>query len=212
MTKLVTLSGSYGDASKTGALINAIAYRAVEKHHFSLFQYDMADLGVSLGLAKSVNDLELSAQKVIDQIANADALIIGTPVYKGSYPGLFKHFIDLLDPDILYGKPVLLAATGGGNRHALVVEHQLRPLLGFFMAHSLPTAIYASSQDYSESQALINPDILQRITQAVDEFTPFVAKRAVNQPEIVENDEFKSFDRRIFQTLGYSLKIQGVNS
>lgn len=211
MTKLVTLSGSYGDASKTGALINAIANRAVEKYYFSLFQYDMADLGASLGLAKSVNDLELSAQKVIDQIADADALIIGTPVYKGSYPGLFKHFIDLLDPDILYGKPVLLAATGGGNRHALVVEHQLRPLLGFFMAHSLPTAIYVSSQDYSENQELINPDILQRISQAVDEFTPFVTRSKANQPEIVENDEFKSFDRRIFQTIGHSLKIQGVN-
>ena len=80
---------------------------------------------------------------------SADALVLASPVYKGSYCGLFKHLFDLLDPLSLAGKPVLLGATGGGPRHALVIEHQLRPLLGFFEAQTLATGIYAADRTSS---------------------------------------------------------------
>lgn len=180
MTKLVTFTGSAGSTSKTAALVKFIAEKSVSQHRFHLQQYDMSSLGRSLGLAESIDDLSIEGKKVVVAIQSADALIIGTPVYKGSYPGLFKHFIDLLDPHILYGKPILLAATGGGSRHALAVEHQLRPLMGFFMAHSLPTAIYASSQDYADNNQLITPELITRIEQAVDEFSPFF-KYSVNE-------------------------------
>jgi FMN reductase len=43
---------------------------------------------------------------------------------------------------------VALVATGGGERHALVVEHQLRPLFGFFQARTLPTAVYGASAEF----------------------------------------------------------------
>ena len=107
----------------------------------------------------------------------ADALVIGSPVYKGSYPGLFKHFIDLIEPERLYGKPVLLSATGGGDRHALMVEHQLRPLFGFFMAHSLPTAIYAAARDFGPDNEIRSQDLIARIDKAVNQFTPFIKKQ-----------------------------------
>lgn len=174
MNKLVTFSGSEGYSSKTSALRNIIAQKAVNRYGFELQQYDMSNLGASFGLARTINDLEKEGQAVVSAIEAADALVIATPVYKGSYPGLFKHFIDLLDVDIFYGKPIILAATGGGTRHALVVEHQLRPLLGFFMAHSLPTAIYASTEDYSAENKLVSRELLARIDQAVAEFSPFI--------------------------------------
>lgn len=180
MSKIIAFSGSYSKPSKTSSLVENIAKNAAERHGSIIQHYDMSDLGSSLGLAQRVNDLDEQAKKIIDAFASADALIIGSPVYKGSYPGLFKHFIDLLDPTILYGKPILLAASGGGQRHALVVEHQLRPLFGFFMAHSLPTAIYASSQDYSEDSKIISPELLGRIDQAVGEFSPFIGRKGTN--------------------------------
>lgn len=49
-------------------------------------------------------------------------------MYRGSYTGLFKHFFDFIHQDALIDKPILLAATGGSERHALVIDHQLRPL------------------------------------------------------------------------------------
>jgi MsuE subfamily FMN reductase len=61
----------------------------------------------------------------------ADALIVGTPVYRASFTGLFKHFFDFVEQTALVDVPVLLAASGGSDRHALVLEHQLRPLFSF---------------------------------------------------------------------------------
>ncbi|WP_084331381.1 NAD(P)H-dependent oxidoreductase [Ignatzschineria larvae DSM 13226] len=190
MIKLVAFSGSEGTSSKTSVLRDMIAQKAVDQYRFRLQQYDMTDLGPSLGLAKSIDDLDIEAKSVITAIAEADALIIVTPVYKGSYPGLFKHFIDLLDVNLLYGKPIILAATGGGTRHALMVEHQLRPLFGFFMAHSLPTAIYASSQDYSKENKLINQSIISRIEQGVREFQPFIQVDKMDEKSSSKNHLF----------------------
>jgi FMN reductase len=95
-------------------------------------------------------------------------LVVGSPTFKGSYTGLFKHFFDLLEPAALRGKPVILSATGGGERHSLIVEHQLRPLFGFFEALTMPTAIYASDRDFSDG-VLVSEPIRARARQAVAE-------------------------------------------
>ncbi len=80
----------------------------------------------------------------------------------------------------LAGVPVVLAATGGGRRHALVVEHQLRPLFGFFSALSIPTSIYASDEDFEHGE-LSDPVTLGRIRQAASELSGFV-RPASRQP------------------------------
>ena len=188
MTKVIVFSGSFNRPSKTTALVNFIGEKVVQKYDSNIVTYDLLDAGTSLGLAQRASDLDRQGQLIIDELTAADALIIGSPVYKGSYPGLFKHFIDLIEPERLFGKPVLLAATGGGDRHALMVEHQLRPLFGFFMAHSLPTAIYASSRDFSAGNDIASPELIARIDKAVDQFSPFIKKSAekarLNPPSI----------------------------
>ncbi|MBN8931022.1 MAG: NAD(P)H-dependent oxidoreductase, partial [Rhizobium pusense] len=136
------------------------------------------DLGPSLSSARSVADLEGSARQVIQTIIDAEALVIGSPTYKGSYTGLFKHVIDLLDPADLRGKPVILTATGGGDRHSLVVEHQLRPLFAFFEAFVTPTAIYTSGRDYVEGQ--VSPVVNARVNQAIAEAALLVKARFGN--------------------------------
>jgi FMN reductase len=137
--------------------------------------FDVEDLGESLAAARSVADLNPAARKVIRTIIEAEALVIGSPTYKGSYTGLFKHVIDLLDPSDLRGKPVVLTATGGGDRHSLVVEHQLRPLFAFFEAFILPTAIYASSRDFVDG----NPSsaIVGRVNQVLAEASILIKAR-----------------------------------
>lgn len=106
------------------------------------------------------------------QLETADLLIVGTPVYKGSYTGLLKHLIDLLDYRALAGVPVGLIATGGSDRHALVVEHYLRPLFGFFTARTLPTGVFIGDRMIGEEGAIIEASTRARfdrlITEAVE--------------------------------------------
>jgi FMN reductase len=75
---------------------------------------------------------------------------------------------DLVDPAGLRSKPVVLTATGGGDRHALIAEHSLRPLFGFFEALTIPTAIYASERDFAEGK-IVSDAALERVSQAVNQ-------------------------------------------
>ncbi|MBY4615155.1 MULTISPECIES: FMN reductase [Rhizobium] len=170
--KLVGIAGSFNRPSKTLALVRHVADRASFRYGFTSKTYDLHDLGPSLGHALWRKDLDEQAGRVVDEIVRADALIIGSPTYKGSYPGLFKHLIDLIDPQELRGKPIIITATGGGDRHALMVEHQLRPLFGFFMAHTLPTAVYASDRDFA-NYAVSSEALSNRISEVIGELAAF---------------------------------------
>lgn len=170
--KLVGLAGSFNRPSKTFALVENVAGLARETYGFDNTIYDLTDVGPSLGQALRRSELDWRARQVIDDIVNADVLVIGAPTYKGSYPGLFKHLIDFIEPQELRAKPIVITATGGGDRHALMVEHQLRPLFGFFMAHTLPTAIYASDRDFADYRVSSEP-LSARIGDAIGELAAF---------------------------------------
>jgi FMN reductase len=86
--------------------------------------------------------------EAIDQVLGADGLIAATPLFSGSYSGLFKSFFDVLEPDALAGKPVLIAATGGTARHTLALEHAIRPLFTYLRAATVPTAVFAATEDW----------------------------------------------------------------
>ena len=75
------------------------------------------------------------------RIESATLLIVASPVYRASFTGLFKHVFDFVGQYSLIDKPVLLAATGGSDRHALIIEHQFRPLFSFFQALTLPIGV-----------------------------------------------------------------------
>ncbi|HVV22570.1 MAG TPA: FMN reductase [Pseudonocardiaceae bacterium] len=107
----------------------------------------------------------------IDQVANADGLIVVTPIFTASYSGLFKSFFDVLDNDLLVGKPVLIAATGGTARHSLALEHALRPLFAYLRAIVVPTAVYAASEDWGAA------GLAERIDRAAGELAGLLAGR-----------------------------------
>jgi len=172
--RIVGLSGSISRPSRTRVLVEAAVDRDATRYGRTPSVIELSDLAPSLGSAARPSDLNAAAKASMEMFVSADALVLGSPVYKGSYGGLFKHFLDLLDPLSLVGKPVLLIATGGGPRHALVVEHQLRPLLGFFEAQTLATGIYASDQDFRDG-TLASELLLERLDRAVAQFAPFLS-------------------------------------
>ena len=168
------LAGSLSRPSKTRALIETATVRTATRFGATAVTHDLTDLAPSLGQARVLGDLDASARAVVDGLLSADALIVGSPVYKGSYTGLFKHLFDLIPPADLAGKPVLLAATGGGDRHALVIEHQLRPLFGFFEAATLPTGVYAAERDFTDGEPTATA-LLERIARAVEQLRLHIA-------------------------------------
>src|SRR5690606_34490746 len=113
-------------------------------------------------------------QAAKDAVAAADAVIAVTPIYSGSYNGLFKSFFDLLEPDSLTGKPVLIAATAGTARHSLSLDHALRPLFAYLRAVVGPTAVFAASEDWGANDRIAGA-LQERIERAAEELATFVA-------------------------------------
>ena len=117
---------------------------------------------------------ELAA--AVEDVAAADALVLVTPVYQASFSGLFKSFVDLVEEGRLRGTPVLLAATGGTERHSLAIEYALRPLVAHLGAVSVPTGVFAATGDLGSS------GLGARIERAVGELAALVGGGPVVTP------------------------------
>lgn len=167
---LLGFSGSSRRPSRTHALVSTLVEATVEKVEVDHPVVDLVDAGLSESAVYGGDRL----RAVVRRIETADALVVGSPVYKGAYAGLFKHVLDQVDPGALRGKPVVLCATGGGDRHALVVEHQMRPLFGFFETATMPTAIYAGG-DGHPNEILADPQVAARIAAASEQIAQALA-------------------------------------
>ncbi len=182
--RLVGLSANVQRPSKTRTLVEAILREAAARTSLDGRIYDLVDAGPGLGAAWTREQLPLPARRVVEAIEGADALIVGSPVYKGSYTGLFKHLFDLVDPGALVDKPVAVVATGGGARHALVVEHGFRPLFGFFGALQVPAAVYASDADFADG-ALDDDGVRARVVQAGGQLAALLAASRADAAQTV---------------------------
>ena len=134
--RLVVISAGTSEPSTTRMLADRIAQRSLE-------------LLREMRVPASAGVVEVAPLAV--QIASADAVIASTPVYKAGISGLFKSFVDVLDDDLLIAKPVLLAATAGSSRHALVGDEQMRSLFAYMRALTLPTSVFAAAEDWGAS-------------------------------------------------------------
>ncbi len=130
--------------------------------------------------------------EAIEQVRGADALIVVTPVFSASYSGLFKTFFDVLEPNLLRGKPVLLGATAGTARHSLVLEHALRPLFSYLKAVTVPTAVFAATEDFGGTGSA---DLSDRIAVAAGELADLTTGSQATPPPANPYETFTPFDQ-----------------
>jgi FMN reductase len=166
--RIVAISGSLWVPSKTSALARLIALRLAHATGGRPETVEISALSAELGATLSARDATPRVRQALDAVASADILVAASPVFRGSFGGHFKHFFDLIELDAVQGKPVVLAATGGGEKHCLVLEHALRPLFSFLGAHTTPTAVYAADRDF-EAGELTNSAVLSRVETSVHE-------------------------------------------
>lgn len=171
--RLVVVNAGVSDPSSSRLLADRTAQKAID-----LLRDGGTDAVVSvieLGpLAVEIAQAIVSGfpgerlQAAIERLAGADAVIASTPVYKAGMSGLFKSFVDLLDNDLLIATPIVLAATAGTARHAMVVDEQLRPLFAFLRAIPVPTSLFAAPEDWG------SPSLGERIERAATELVLLV--------------------------------------
>ncbi|MET4579258.1 FMN reductase [Ottowia thiooxydans] len=168
---VVAVVGSVTLPSRTRALIDALLGALEERLVIRTRVIQLNEIARPLGQALARNELPAEIEDQLQAIESSDLLIVAAPVYRGSYPGHFKHLFDLVGQDALVDKPVLLASTGGSDRHALVLDHQLRPLFAFFQSLTLPIGVYGTNADF-ENYQVTSPALQARIELAAERAAP----------------------------------------
>ncbi|WP_136056702.1 FMN reductase [Microbacterium sp. K24] len=115
-------------------------------------------------------------ETAINTVVSADALIAVTPIFSTSYSGLFKSFIDVLDPDALTGKPVLIGANAGTARHSLAIDYAIRPLFAYLHAEAVSTGVFAASSDWGGAGDDVAP-LAKRVEKGARELAEAIARR-----------------------------------
>lgn len=156
---LVVVSGGTSDPSSTRLLADRAAARvtALAGERAAAVRtrvIDLRELATDIGTALTSQLITPRLQQAVDALAAADGIIAAAPVYKAGPSGLFTSFFQVLDNDLLIGKPALLAATAGTSRHALVVDDQIRPLFAYLRALPVPTSLFAAPEDWGADDTL----------------------------------------------------------
>ena len=152
---VVVVNAGVSDPSSTRLLADRAAQRVVSLgaergHTVTVLSLDLRELLPELPAALSSQLLGKKFTAAIAALGSADAIIAATPVYKAAASGLFTSFFQVLDNDLLIGKPVILAATAGTARHALVVDEELRSLFAYLRTLPVPTSLFASTEDWTD--------------------------------------------------------------
>lgn len=179
--RTVVVSGSTSAPSKTLVLARRLLAAVAAEASIEPHVVDLAELGSEIGSALTRRGLSPRAEQALRRVESADILIAASPVYRGSYTGHFKHLFDLVDLNALIDTPVILAATGGSDKHCLVIEHQLRPLFGFLQALTIPVGVYASPADIVEGEVR-SELVLTRIRTAARQAVQFASARSLVAP------------------------------
>lgn len=172
---LLAISGSPSSPSKTVLALRVAAARAAEHDDVRADLLDLRQEELVFSDGRDPADYTGATRTAIDRVVAADALLVGTPMYRGGYTGRLKNLFDVLPNDALAGKPVGLVATGGTDHHYLALEHELKPLVGFFRAWAVPGSVYANNTHFSDGE-LVDDGVRGRLHELADAVVAFARR------------------------------------
>jgi FMN reductase len=163
--KLVVVSAGTSDPSSTRLLADRTAERAValaarRGGAATVSVIELRELAGDISTALTSQLVTPKLQQAITALGEADGIIAAAPVYKAGPSGLFTSFFGVLDNDLLIAKPVVLAATAGTARHALVADEAMRPMFAYLRTLTAPTSLFAAPEDWGD------PALATRIDRA----------------------------------------------
>jgi FMN reductase len=167
---LVVVSAGASDPSSTAMLADRLAARTVAVGRergleVVVSTIELRTLANEIAAALVTQNLGPGLTAAVESLAVADGIVAATPIYKAGVSGLFKSFFDVLDNDLLIAKPIAPIATAGTARHALVVDESMRPLFAYMRALTIPTSVFAATEDWAEG------GLDQRLDRAALELT-----------------------------------------
>ncbi|MFC0672652.1 CE1759 family FMN reductase [Brachybacterium hainanense] len=184
-TRLLVLSAGMSTPSSTRMLADQLAGAARRRLEAEGRTVEVRTVELR-EIAHEILDLMLTRfpgermGQVLAELRAADAVIAVTPIFNTAASGLFKSFLDAVDPDLWKDLPVMLGATAGTARHSLALEYAIRPIFAYLRAEVVPTAVFAASSDFGAAEAGEGADapLSARADRAAAELARLLGDRA----------------------------------
>src|SRR5690625_1027510 len=166
--QIVGLSGSIV-GSKTRTAMDYTVKSMREKYpDAEVTLIDLADYDVQFSDGRNYLEYENDTGLITKMIMEADAIVIGTPIFQASIPATMKNIFDLLPIDGLQDKVVAMLVTAGSAKHYLIAEQQLKPILAYMKAQIVQTYVFIEEKDFMQKE-IINDDVFFRIDRLVED-------------------------------------------
>jgi len=178
MSQVLVLTGSPSATSRTAALAGCVATRLREDGH-AVRTVALRELPPAALLSADTGCPQI--RDTVQALADADGVVVATPIYKAAYSGLLKTLLDLLPQTALAGKLVLPLVTGGTPAHVLALDYALRPVLTALAAdHVLPGRFVLDQHvQLLDDEVLLDPDAATALWTVVDTFAAALQARTV---------------------------------
>lgn len=166
--KIVGLSGS-NVGSKTRTAMDYTIKSINEKYpQAEVTLIDLAEYDIQFSDGRNYLEYQGDTGYVTQTIMDADAIVIGTPIFQASIPATLKNIFDLLPVNAFRDKVVSIFATAGSQKHYLIVEQQLKPILSYMKAQIVQTYVFIEEKDFQRKE-IINEDVFFRIDRLVED-------------------------------------------
>jgi FMN reductase len=201
--RLVVVSAGTSDPSSTRMLADRIADRVSTLSSqrggaVVISTIDLRELATEITTALTSQLIGPKMSEAIEALGEADGIVASAPVYKAAPSGLFSSFFHVLDNDLLIAKPVILAATAGTARHALVVDDQMRSLFAYLRTMTVPTSIFAATEDWTAGE------LNRRIDRAALELILLMESEFAHK---IKNESWRSYQHEYGSAGGRELSV-----
>lgn len=166
--KIVALSGSIVGTQTKTAINYAIESLKNKYPDSNVTLIDLSQYDIQFSDGRNYLEYEDDTKYVAQTIMDADAVIIGTPIFQASIPATLKNIFDLLPERAFEDKVVSIIVTAGSSKHFLVAEQHLKPILTYMKAQLVQSYVFIEEKDFYRKE-IINDDILFRIDRLVED-------------------------------------------
>lgn len=167
--KLVGISGALTGAKTSKAVFEVLMAAKTFDSTIQTELIDLKDYEVEFVRGTPLSYYNDDTNKVVGKILSADFLVIGTPIYQASITGALKNLLDHLPTDALKNKVTGMVATGGTDKHYLVLDYQLKPILSFLKAVVPARNVYVQNDYFEEETNEIHDEKINRHIKALAE-------------------------------------------
>ncbi|WP_409254228.1 NADPH-dependent FMN reductase [Bacillus sp. SCS-153A] len=167
--KLLGISGALAGSKTAIAVEETLSIAKQQDANLETELLDLKDFDVEMVKGYPLEKYNEDTQNVVKTILSADMLVIGTPIYQASISGVLKNLFDHIPQEAFDGKVVGMVATAGSEKHYLVPEYHLKPIIAFLKGTLPARNVFVHNSCFDESNKITNEDVLNRMEKMTEE-------------------------------------------